>query len=322
MSDDRTPEEIQRDIEETRRKLAEDLDELSFRVSPEGLRDRAETGLEDLKETALGATQDALRGITERTEAAGESFSARLRARPLPLSVLGAAFGVGWLLVSAAKQGSRDRRAAPVLPPTSPEGTGRLVNAAGEVVHEPEHKPDWLTSSDYGKPATQTLLISAVALASGAAVGALLPDRETLKQQVVSRPQPAKRTERVPVVPPPVVPPVAAGSAARASVTGASSPSEVGSREVEEGSSLSPDEVFRSHYETAFASSGRDYSYFEPAYLYGAGLPSAPMHRSRSWDEAEADAQRDWERNHSEAWDDVRDAVRQGWERGLGDRQT
>ena len=310
MSDNRSPAEIQRDIEKTRDRLAEDLDELSYRVSPEGLRDRAETGLEDLKETALGTTQDALRGLTDRAEAASESFSVRLSARPLPLSVLGAVFGVGWLLVNAAKQGSRARRAVPVLPPTSPGGTGHLVDAAGEVVYEPEQKPDWLTSGDYGKPATQTLLISAVALASGAAVGALLPDQETLKQQVSEpRSQPSGRPERVPVMPGTVAAPAA-------------EPAPPKSEPADPLNPVPENEAFRAHYETTFAPSGRDYSYFEPAYVYGSGLPSAPMHRSRSWAEAEADARRDWERSHSEPWDDVRDAVRQGWERGLENRQT
>ena len=296
MSDNRSPEEIQRDIEQTRARLAEDLDELSYRVSPEGLRDRAETGLEDLKDVALGVTQDTLHKVTDRAEAAGESFSAQLSARPLPLSLLGAALGVGWLLVNAAKQGSRARRVAPVLTPGSPAGTGRLVDTSGEVLHEPEREPDWLTSAGHVPPSTTTLLASAAALLSGAAVGALLPGRQSAESSV--RPS-ANPRERVPVTPP-VEPQTTAGA--------------------EDASA--DDAAFRRHFGTTFASSGRDYAFYDPAYRYGAALPGAAMHRNRSWAEAADDARRDWERSHSEPWDEVRDAVREGWQYSSRDRQS
>ena len=45
-NDNRSPEEIQRDIETTQDKLAEDLDELSYRASPERFKDQAAEGLE------------------------------------------------------------------------------------------------------------------------------------------------------------------------------------------------------------------------------------------------------------------------------------
>lgn len=330
MSDQRSPEEIERDIQKTRDRLAADLDELSYRVSPEGLRDRAETGLDDLKDVALGATQDALRGVTDRAEALSESFSARLSERRLPLSLLGAAFGVGWLLVNAAKESSRERRAAPIVTPGTSAGTGRIVDAAGETVSEPEQKPAWLVSAGHSRPSTQTLLGGAAALLTGAAVGALLPGRDAEQtsqtQTDVGRdsglqtsdqasayraaaPQPQRSisTERVPTMPPVETDTNTDSSAPAPSSDPSSDPTAEG---------------FRRHYETTFGASGRDYAYFEPAYIYGSGLPSAPMHRSRTWDEAAEDAQRDWERSHSEPWEEVRDAVHQGWEHGLESRDA
>lgn len=75
---------------------------------------------------------------------------------------------------------------------------------------------------------------------------------------------------------------------------------------------------FREHYQTQYASRGRDYDFYAPGYRYGYGLAmDERWDEYDSWDELEADARREWEKlewNAGNAWDDFKDAIRRGWE--------
>ena len=98
-NDNRSPEEIQRDIEATQDKLAEDLDELSYRASPERFKDQATEGLEGVTDAASDATEKAAREVILRAEAVGERVTQRLRENPLPVVLVGATLAAGWLLL-------------------------------------------------------------------------------------------------------------------------------------------------------------------------------------------------------------------------------
>ena len=68
---------------------------------------------------------------------------------------------------------------------------------------------------------------------------------------------------------------------------------------------------FRRHYETELANTGRDFSYYRPAYMYGCKLAHADQYSAREWKEIEAEARRRWrEANDDESWFMVEDAVR------------
>ena len=83
------------------------------------------------------------------------------------------------------------------------------------------------------------------------------------------------------------------------------------------GNGLSYDaSTFRNHFQTNYANRGRTYEQYEPAYRYGYTLANDARYRGRDWNAIEADAQRDWVRNHKDsAWEDFKDAVRYSWER-------
>ena len=169
--DNRNPEEIQRDIEQTQSKLAEDLDELSHRASPEGLKDQATGQLESLKSAAVHATEEAANEVTHRAEALGEEFAGRLRDNPLPAALVGAAVGVGWLLMRAAQDNEPH--------PPHAAGTVRTDTAAvttyagGEAARQREQD-----GYDAGRsPDTRTLLVGGAVLLGGAALGLFLPRR-------------------------------------------------------------------------------------------------------------------------------------------------
>ncbi|MDB5743977.1 MAG: hypothetical protein JWR68_2292 [Polaromonas sp.] len=78
---------------------------------------------------------------------------------------------------------------------------------------------------------------------------------------------------------------------------------------------------YRSHYQSNFSTFGGSYEDYEPAYRYGSTLRSDPRYANRSWEDVEADAQRDWSsRNSGDTWEKTKAAVRHGWESMTGRR--
>ncbi|MFD2368083.1 hypothetical protein [Pseudoduganella sp. GCM10020061] len=76
------------------------------------------------------------------------------------------------------------------------------------------------------------------------------------------------------------------------------------------------DEQFRSHWQSNYASSGRSYDEYAPAYQYGYTMAGNNTYRGRQWDDAETSLRSDWERQHpGSAWENFKAAVRHGWER-------
>jgi hypothetical protein len=75
---------------------------------------------------------------------------------------------------------------------------------------------------------------------------------------------------------------------------------------------------FREHYQSQYATTGRDYDWYGPGYRYGYDLAMDDRwDEYDSWDELEVEARREWESNQSaagRAWDDFKDAIRRGWE--------
>ena len=74
------------------------------------------------------------------------------------------------------------------------------------------------------------------------------------------------------------------------------------------------DTHFRSHFDQTYGPRGYDYTRYQPAYTYGAGLANETRFHGRDWNSIEADVRRDWESRNSGAWEEFKDAVRYGWE--------
>jgi len=78
---------------------------------------------------------------------------------------------------------------------------------------------------------------------------------------------------------------------------------------------------YRSHYETNLAGAGGTFEDYEPAYRYGSTLRSDARYANRSWNEVEAEAQRDWSSRYpNSGWEQVKQAARHGWESVTGRR--
>ena len=172
---DRSPERLRAEIEETREKLSEDLDELSYRFSPEGLKDRAQDTMNNAQDVLSGATQGVADSLSERVEGLNRSLLERIRANPLPATLLGA--GAAWLLMQASREDTgSDRsygRAASYV--SDPDTGGAVREGSGELVYR--------TPQETGD-ARNPLVVGVGVLVAGLAVGLLLPNRRAGRREV------------------------------------------------------------------------------------------------------------------------------------------
>ena len=309
---DKSPEAIRAEIEETREKLSEDLDELSYRFSPEGLKDKAHDTMEGAQDVLTGATQGMVDSLSERVEGLNHSLLERIRDNPLPATLLGA--GVSWLLMQAA-QGDSSResgqsygRAASYV--NDPERAGGAVlDSSGELVYRTRPQG----SSGLQNP----LVVGVGVLVAGLAVGLLIPGPRTPRRGEANRGlmSNAGRNARA----------TRAGRTVRPArvTTGGSDRDTRGATQT--GASASDSsaydfdadrEYYRAHHGDAYTDSGFSYEDVEPAYRYGATLRSEEAYRDRTWDDTlEAELRSRWESEQRASWDTFGSAVRHGYER-------
>jgi ElaB/YqjD/DUF883 family membrane-anchored ribosome-binding protein len=100
---DKSPEEIEREIEETRGRLSRDIDELGNKLSPSNLKQEAKTAIKD-------AAQGAVSNVGEQARRTSSRLVEVIRENPLPVIAVGA--GVTWLLTQRSRSDvSGDRMA-------------------------------------------------------------------------------------------------------------------------------------------------------------------------------------------------------------------
>lgn len=78
------------------------------------------------------------------------------------------------------------------------------------------------------------------------------------------------------------------------------------------------DADFRRHYSTSFADTGAAYERYAPAYRYGYMLANNPAYAGKDWPALEAEAHREWEKQHAGTWESMKNAIRHAWERARG----
>jgi ElaB/YqjD/DUF883 family membrane-anchored ribosome-binding protein len=138
---DKSPEEIEREIEQTRSRLSRDIDELGNKLSPSNLKEEAKSAIKD-------AAQGAVSNVGEQARRTSSRLVEVIRENPLPVIAVGA--GVTWLLTQRSRSDvSGDRMARYAY--TGPErrqgrhwqsgsgGTGRVgsnVSGVKESVSE------------------------------------------------------------------------------------------------------------------------------------------------------------------------------------------
>ena len=91
---DKSPEEIEREIEQTRNRLSRDIDELGNKLSPQNLKEEAKSAIK-------GAAQGAVSNVGEQARRTGSRLVEVIRENPLPVIAVGA--GVTWLLTQRSR---------------------------------------------------------------------------------------------------------------------------------------------------------------------------------------------------------------------------
>ena len=100
---DKSPQEIEREIEETRNRMSQNIDELGDRLSPENLKHEAKSAIKN-------AAQDAVSNVGEQARRTGYRLVDVIRENPLPVIAVGA--GVTWLLTQRSSSDMSGKRMA------------------------------------------------------------------------------------------------------------------------------------------------------------------------------------------------------------------
>jgi Protein of unknown function (DUF3618) len=183
---DHRPDEVERDIDQTRTRLDRNVEELQDRLSPSGIADEAAQYLRDGGE-AVG------RGLG----AAGANIGRTVRDNPVPTVLICA--GLAWLAVDAARghgsssgDGGDDRRSSKVRDAAGRVGE-RLETGAAQTADRVREAADTIAdkahavrehADEYGTQARDTavdvfdrqpMLVGLLGVAVGAAIGFALP---------------------------------------------------------------------------------------------------------------------------------------------------
>jgi ElaB/YqjD/DUF883 family membrane-anchored ribosome-binding protein len=125
---ERGPEEIQREIELTRERMSQNIDELGDRLSPQNLKRQA-------KEAITGKAQDMVTNVGYQARDTGSRVFDFIRDNPLPVAAVG--LGAVWLIQQRNRSeisGDRMARFAYTGPERRREGiTGRIADRASHL---------------------------------------------------------------------------------------------------------------------------------------------------------------------------------------------
>jgi ElaB/YqjD/DUF883 family membrane-anchored ribosome-binding protein len=125
---ERSPEEIQREIELTRERMSQNIDQLGEKLSPENLKRQA-------KEAITGKAHDMVNNVGYQARDTGSRVFDFIRDNPLPVAAVG--LGAVWLIQQRNRSeisGDRMARFAYTGPERRREGfTGHIADRAGQI---------------------------------------------------------------------------------------------------------------------------------------------------------------------------------------------
>ena len=105
--DNKSPDELERDIEETRARISDEMSALGYKLGPEGLRDSAGDALQDTQDTVVNVTEQLKQGVIESSDSIGGRVTAFIKQNPLPATFFG--IGLAWLLKQGSESSSQGR---------------------------------------------------------------------------------------------------------------------------------------------------------------------------------------------------------------------
>lgn len=187
-------EAIVNDIHHTRAKIEQDVSELRYRFSPEGLVDQTQDKLKDVQEVIMDAIQENSHVISEKAQELGRNVVDTVSHNPLPTTLVG--LGVGLVIagsIMAGRSSTNDGNYDPELYATDgfryssghsngndftdtlSEKVSEVGHKASEMGHEVSHQARRAKSRLGSWLENEPLLFGAAAVVAGAAVGLLVP---------------------------------------------------------------------------------------------------------------------------------------------------
>ena len=137
-----SPDDIRRDIEQTRRELATDVDTLHEKVSPAAVASRkmesAKGAVSAMKDKVMGSAESAGHSTSGGLSSVGDSVSsapsmARDKARGNPMAAGVIAFGAGWLISSLLPASDTEKKAATQVKDKASEHSETLMAPMKEM---------------------------------------------------------------------------------------------------------------------------------------------------------------------------------------------
>ena len=124
---EKSPEDIEREIEETRTLMSQNIDELGDRLSPDNLKHEAKSAIRHV-------AHDAVSNVGEQARRTGSRLVDVIRENPLPVIAVGA--GVTWLRTQhrAAASGQRMARYPTTGPIAARATAGSMARIKGRAV--------------------------------------------------------------------------------------------------------------------------------------------------------------------------------------------
>ncbi|MEU4605641.1 DUF3618 domain-containing protein [Kribbella sp. NPDC023972] len=143
------PEQLKRDIEQTRRNVGRDVDALTEKVSPSrvvGRRvDRARSGVHRFREQVMGSVGDTAGSAMSSVQDAGSKVGdtvgsapdmARARTRGTPLAAGVIAFAAGWVAAAVLPASTKERELAQGAKDTAMDAAGPVKEQAAQMAQE------------------------------------------------------------------------------------------------------------------------------------------------------------------------------------------
>ena len=123
--DNRSAEEIERDIELTRQRMTQDIDELGARLSPRNLKNQAKSAVQGAVEGVNEHVRGVAQSVTDQTRRASTGAVDFVKEHPVPFALLGV--GIAWMLMDRPGLPRPKRREEDWLGDTAAyEGTGAI----------------------------------------------------------------------------------------------------------------------------------------------------------------------------------------------------
>lgn len=94
---DKSVAELEADIARTREQLGRDVEDVSYKLSPDRFKEQMQDTLQNAQEAVMDSVNEMTENVLETTKEAGASFTDMIRRHPLPTALIGA--GVALLAV-------------------------------------------------------------------------------------------------------------------------------------------------------------------------------------------------------------------------------